>query len=44
MLTVALGFSTVFIILIGRLIYLIGFEGGVDYKLMALKGRQRPLK
>ncbi|NLP28803.1 MAG: stage V sporulation protein D [Clostridia bacterium] len=44
MLTVALGFSTVFIILIGRLIYLIGFEGGVDYKLMALKRQTKTIE
>lgn len=44
MLTVALGFSVVFTGLIGRLIYLMGFEGNVDLKLKALQSHTKTIE
>lgn len=44
MLVIALGFSVVFLGLIGRLIYLMGFEGNVDLKLRALQSHTKTIE
>lgn len=44
MLVVALGFSGVFLGLVGRLIYLMGFEGNVDLKLKALQNHTKTIE